>query len=185
MHQFPPAPLETWYNGYRFRSRTEARWAVFFTTLGVPFSYEPEGYDLGNNWYLPDFFLPQPNLWLEIKGKPPTELEQKRAWLLAVHNTQCAAVFGGDVWHTTPGYFILPQDEFRVAHPCHWALCRTCGSLNLQLRTPMPNIYLDIGFCGCHKKAGMSCLGYSEEDEHTRRLRAAFVAARQARFERR
>ena len=27
--------IETEYNGYKFRSRLEARWAVFFDALGV------------------------------------------------------------------------------------------------------------------------------------------------------
>lgn len=39
-------PIETRYKGYRFRSRLEARWAVFFDVLGVRWEYEPEGYDL-------------------------------------------------------------------------------------------------------------------------------------------
>ncbi len=39
--------IETIYNGYEFRSRLEARWAVFFDTLGVKWEYEPEHYDLG------------------------------------------------------------------------------------------------------------------------------------------
>jgi hypothetical protein len=38
--------LETHYNGYRFRSRLEARWAVFFDACGIQYRYEPEGYDL-------------------------------------------------------------------------------------------------------------------------------------------
>ena len=51
-------PIETHYLGYRFRSRLEARWAVFFQTLGVEFEYEPEGFDLGDGLkYLPDFRL--------------------------------------------------------------------------------------------------------------------------------
>lgn len=37
--------IETFYAGYRFRSRLEARWAVFSATLGVPFEYEKEGFD--------------------------------------------------------------------------------------------------------------------------------------------
>lgn len=32
--------IETSYKGYRFRSRTEARWAVFFDALGVRWEYE-------------------------------------------------------------------------------------------------------------------------------------------------
>ena len=50
--------IQTEYKGYKFRSRLEARWAVFFDTLGVKWEYEPEGYDLGNGvYYLPDFLL--------------------------------------------------------------------------------------------------------------------------------
>lgn len=50
--------IQTQYNGYLFRSRLEARWAVFFDACGVKFEYEPEGYDLGNGlMYLPDFLL--------------------------------------------------------------------------------------------------------------------------------
>lgn len=64
--------IETEYNGYRFRSRLEARWAVFFDALGVRYEYEPEGFDLGDGvWYLPDFYLPDVNegIYIEVKGK--------------------------------------------------------------------------------------------------------------------
>ena len=37
--------IETMYKGYHFRSRLEARWAVFFDTLGIPWKYENEGYE--------------------------------------------------------------------------------------------------------------------------------------------
>ncbi len=51
--------IETFYDGYRFRSRLEARWAVFFDTLDVRYIYEREDFDLGEaGWYLPDFWLP-------------------------------------------------------------------------------------------------------------------------------
>lgn len=51
-------PIETTYNGYRFRSRLEARWAVFFDTLGIRYEYEPEGFEMSNGIkYLPDFCL--------------------------------------------------------------------------------------------------------------------------------
>lgn len=51
-------PIETHYAGCRFRSRLEARWAVFFDTLGIQWEYEFQGYDLPSGWYLPDFWLP-------------------------------------------------------------------------------------------------------------------------------
>ena len=62
-------PIETVYNGYRFRSRLEARWAVFFDAAGIEYEYEPQGYvfDDGTK-YLPDFFLPDFNIYCEIKA---------------------------------------------------------------------------------------------------------------------
>lgn len=67
--------IETEYNGYLFRSRTEARWAVFFDYVGEPYEYEKECFQLPSGKYLPDFFLPRHDLWIEIKGKEPTENE--------------------------------------------------------------------------------------------------------------
>lgn len=82
--------IETVYNGYRFRSRLEARWAVFFDALGIRYEYEKEGYDLDGVRYLPDFWLPNtyggswPNggHFLEVKGQMPTETEQAAVVLL-------------------------------------------------------------------------------------------------------
>jgi len=65
-------PIETVYNGYKFRSRLEARWAVFFDKLGIAYDYEAEGYDLGGVWYLPDFWLRDNEVFAEIK--PMAEL---------------------------------------------------------------------------------------------------------------
>lgn len=66
------APVETRYAGCRFRSRLEARWAVWFDHLGIEWHYEPETYKVGPNdrrrGYLPDFFLPGDNVWVEVKG---------------------------------------------------------------------------------------------------------------------
>lgn len=59
--------IETRYKGYRFRSRLEARWAVFFDTLGLKWEYEPEGFETKAGWYLPDFYLPEMDLWIEVK----------------------------------------------------------------------------------------------------------------------
>lgn len=62
--------IETKYRGHLFRSRLEARWAVFFTALGVKWEYEKEGYELPDGTrYLPDFWLPHLSLWVEVKGQ--------------------------------------------------------------------------------------------------------------------
>lgn len=72
-------PIDTEYAGFSFRSRLEARWAVFLDVYGVEYRYEPEGFvlpwRLNPEWapskrfqYLPDFHLPTLDLWGEVKG---------------------------------------------------------------------------------------------------------------------
>ena len=70
--------IQTYYKGYKFRSRTEARWAVFFDSIGVDWEYEPEGFVLSDgSHYLPDFKVTyfdrgcreEPmTYWFEVKG---------------------------------------------------------------------------------------------------------------------
>lgn len=60
--------IETRYAARRFRSRLEARWAVFFKTLGVKWDYETQGYIVGGRPYLPDFLLTDSSTWVEVKG---------------------------------------------------------------------------------------------------------------------
>jgi hypothetical protein len=77
LHRAGPQAIQTSYQGYLFRSRLEARWAVFFDALGLRWEYEPEGFDLGKyGWYLPDFRVEYPGRdsseryfqWFEVKG---------------------------------------------------------------------------------------------------------------------
>ena len=70
-------PIETYYKGYRFRSRLEARWAVFFDALSVRWEYEIEGYKLKEDiFYLPDFYLPDFHIFAEIKPQYSDELDE-------------------------------------------------------------------------------------------------------------
>jgi hypothetical protein len=70
--------IETVYRGYRFRSRLEARWAVFFDVLDIEWEYEKEGFDLGGGeLYLPDFYLPNFDCYIEIK---PTDPISEHGW---------------------------------------------------------------------------------------------------------
>jgi hypothetical protein len=75
--------LPTDYNGITYRSRTEARWAVFFTQQEIPFRYEVEGFQMGDLRYLPDFWLPEGKCWFEVKPFDPTALEIEKATRLA------------------------------------------------------------------------------------------------------
>jgi hypothetical protein len=77
--------IETKAFGCRFRSRLEARWAVFLTALRIEWDYEREGFVIGGTPYLPDFWLPSTDPetralgwghWLEIKPTWPLIREQ-------------------------------------------------------------------------------------------------------------
>ena len=75
--------IPTKYAGHTFRSRLEARWALFFDFLHLSWEYEPEGYFLGESpeydpklCYLPDFLVKTKqgqDMWVEIKPKNITQ----------------------------------------------------------------------------------------------------------------
>jgi len=77
--------IDTVYKGYRFRSRLEARWAVYLDAIGWEWDYEPEGFEFEDGTrYLPDFRVncDEP-FWIEVKAKPLTPDEKHKAKLLA------------------------------------------------------------------------------------------------------
>lgn len=88
--------IETTYKGYKFRSRLEARWAVFFDALDIQWEYEKEGYDLGDaGWYLPDFWLPQFQMWAEVKPTVVSDLEITKCIKLSNHTGYPCLVLNG------------------------------------------------------------------------------------------
>lgn len=68
-------PIPTRYKGCKFRSRLEARWAVFFDALGWKWIYEIDGFQLPSGWYLPDFYFPDLDIYAEVKPVPLNEKE--------------------------------------------------------------------------------------------------------------
>jgi hypothetical protein len=150
--------IETHYNGYKFRSRLEARWAVFFDSLGVKYQYEKEGYDLGDlGGYLPDFYIPSANLHVEIKPKMPQakELDKLMAFHVklqehwaqqTIHHVYSACeheqdptetfnlLVGSPYVDTTPRmdygiYGMTPNWEEPTCFLGLWAICWICGHL--------------------------------------------------------
>lgn len=92
-------PIPTNYNGYRFRSRLEARWAVYFDNAGIDWEYEKEGYVVGGVPYLPDFWLPQVNMWAEVKPMEFTKEEtQKLIDLVLLTKFGCLSLVGVPEW---------------------------------------------------------------------------------------
>lgn len=127
--------IETQYKGYLFRSRHEARWAVFFDALGLRWEYEPEGYDLAENgYYLPDFWLTDLNIWIEIKPV----CTNGEGWLDDRHESFSENVGTLIVLRGTPGE-VEPYNEMNPYegwvigdYSYYWCECRYCGAVGIQ-----------------------------------------------------
>lgn len=179
--------IETHYNGYRFRSRLEARWAVFFDSLGVKYEYEKEGYDLDEaGWYLPDFWLSNVRFrfgdvgfWFEVKGSEPTSEELDKCSFLTRATQQPVALvvgpptecFSVNIQHFvfgTPDPNIPNDDGIWWDIGVAFAVCDKCGRLTLQ--------FVESNYEDCD-----SCDGAYDWDHP--RIAVAANAARSARFE--
>lgn len=77
-----------------FRSRLEARRAVFCDVLGISYVFEPEKYRVNGLVYMPDFQLKDLCCWLEVKPDEPDLHEREKARQLARHN-QIVLIAGG------------------------------------------------------------------------------------------
>ena len=74
--------IETYYAGCWFRSRLEARWAVFFDALSIRWEYEPQGYVLDGRPYLPDFrLITDGPAFVEVKPDGTDEFEGEHVYL--------------------------------------------------------------------------------------------------------
>lgn len=92
--------LPSYWRGNLFRSRTEARWAVFFDAVGLRWEYEPEGFKLSDGtWYLPDFWLPEMKMWAEVKPDDgPTDEENDKGRLLVLGSGHPLIFLPGAPW---------------------------------------------------------------------------------------
>ena len=154
--------IDTFYNGYRFRSRLEARWAIFFDEMKIKYEYEKEGYDLDGVWYLPDFWIPSWKAFVEIKGEQPTQQEIDKCLRLKdrVGRTKIM-LFVGDPYKGT-GYFIrgpfkeshegrkyLPNSDpdTRIESVALNGLCEKCGMIWVECNG-LPMSITDKERCG-------------------------------------
>ena len=163
------APLRTEYNDFVFRSRLEARWAVFMDSLGVPYEYEPAGYVIDGICYQPDFWLHDQDCFMEIKGPPPTVEEKRKAQALANGSEKRVALFWGqiEVPHETGMFFYIGWED----EPAKWCQCPVCGKYGIEWNG-----------------RGMRICWHEPENDHAdtsqaEPIMAAYRKARAARFE--
>lgn len=191
--------IDTVYQGHRYRSRLEARWAVFMDSLGIPYEYEPEGFELSEvGRYLPDFWLPTWQAWVEIKPAFPHEgndLDKVR--LLSIETGHEGLLIYGQPWPREHGVVTFrpwvasevtgwPDGEVWTNPPYNeFAQCRRCDGVNLIAAVYHPDGHYaaaetTVGShtCGDRWKGSLDIAsGYAP------RIKAAYEAARGARFE--
>jgi hypothetical protein len=183
--------IETQYKGYRFRSRLEARWAVFFDALAVRWEYEKEGFDLGEaGVYLPDFWMPDLGVWVEIKGQKPTPEEEAKAAALAQGSGHAVILFPCGLPEIESEYEVVcPSDGCDGAYwfGCdgggdnyyRWCVCPDCGKAGIEFDGRSDRL-------DC--KAARGCPVHASNGDKTYtpghpKIAAALKAARSARFE--
>ena len=161
-------PIETVYRGYRFRSRLEARWAVFFDTLELPWKYEDEGYELGPaGWYLPDFSFEQ--VFTEIKPKGyPSDRTQLLCEQLATCSDKGVQLVCGDPWPDEYEGFYFAPNAGLVYIDAAFYCCPGCGA---------------VGMSGLNSQLCWTCGGQYQFGFASKSLMRAYAAARGARFE--
>lgn len=174
--------IETRYKGYRFRSRLEARWAVFFDALGLKWYYEPEGFICADGThYLPDFFLHDLDAYVDVKplpddfcGMPFMGAGTKEASFAETWRThRFYVIFGtpgaADPYDRSSSYAACVYGD----SPYFFCECPSCGSIGIQFD----------GRSGRNEhKDGCSATGKGY-NINSARILAAAEAARSARFE--
>lgn len=178
--------IPTTYNGVTFRSRLEARHAVFMDTLGVEWHYEYEGYQLPSGWYVPDFWLPGLDAWLEIKGDRPTDQELQLAQELMEHTDKRVFTAYGpiprDVGHCGDHYvngecsesmWIGNWDWYYA-----WQTCTGCGKIDIQYQNQTYRICGDACVVGRKPHPGSAAFGGTRDP----RILTAYHRARTYRF---
>jgi hypothetical protein len=115
----------TVYRGIRFRSKTEARWAVFFDNLDITWVYEPTRQQISSGTYHVDFYIPDWDVYVEVKGSDPTDLEIRKCVDLASVEHKKVLLLQNTPGNSK-GEIMVYDNSFDWAGPFHFARCRRC-----------------------------------------------------------
>jgi hypothetical protein len=88
-------PIATMLDGHRFRSRNEARLAVFLGKLGVPYDFEGCAFSMRDGTrYTPDFYLIEQRTWIEFKPRYPHQSEIEKVAELCKRGYRTVLLYG-------------------------------------------------------------------------------------------
>lgn len=175
--------IETTYNNYRFRSRLEARWAIFFDCLGIEYEYEKEGYDIRGTWYLPDFWLPKQECWFEVKGDNKAVSENYNLYQHFAFEVGPIVVFTNPSIDVAGTRFVTCSHESNggfATGDVEWHFCPLSG-FQLPLKCSSDcTVWTD-----CYESSIEACsdCDWNHHNPDHLRIHSAYKTARQARFE--
>ena len=164
--------IETIYKGYRFRSRLEARWAVFFDAIGVQWEYEKQGLIMPNGkYYLPDFWLSSEQLFWEVKNENENLFAFYKQ-LGDIDNVIPLVLSAGPPWN----YYTSDVGYLGLADEGWWSHCPKCNKVGFTYAGWAGY----IKGCKCYDMKNSS---YKFDGTKTDKIIKAIAAAKQARFE--
>jgi hypothetical protein len=87
--------IPTLFHGVQYKSRLEAKFARLLQLLNVRFVYEPMRHvKSGGGTYTIDFFLPEQQLYVELKPKRPHLEEEQRCEDMSAQGFRVALMYG-------------------------------------------------------------------------------------------
>jgi hypothetical protein len=131
---------KTQYGSVLFKSILEARWAVFFDSLGITYTYEPDCFEVETGGrtvtYKPDFFLPDLSKYIEIKPNKPYEIEKTKAAAWSKHIGDTIILFNlnppsGNLENGWEFSFSEIQNIPMLSKCLCWGECPKCSHIDL------------------------------------------------------
>lgn len=90
----PVHPKMIYYNGLKLRSSFELLFVQRLEEMNIEFQYEPKRFKLSNgSTYVPDFFIPKINKWIEIKGWVKEKDLEKNRLMKEDYNIEINMIF--------------------------------------------------------------------------------------------
>ncbi len=171
-NRFNGISIPTTYNGVEFRSRLEARWAIFFDAIDTPWEYESENFITKYGPYLPDFYLPELQQFFIVKGESLPDDEEKKCFEVDLLTGKHVIMAIGGI----PQFF-SDDDRYFQLHwsggdwPYFFCRCTSCGALTFQ-------------WCGlADRHCGIGELSNDGIPRHdTKEIRNALQLARTAKY---
>lgn len=138
-------PKRTEFKNTVYRSKLEAKWAVFFDSLGLRYEYEPHFEEVSLGYYpinyAPDFYLEDLDIHVEVKPKEleDSEIEKVLAW---ARDIGPMLILNQSYPHQTDDGYPFVYWKYKRDRPGRiqrwWCECPQCGKIDLSYKNDIP-----------------------------------------------